>query len=191
MKISPIAACDLDMTIGKEGDLPWHLPADLRFFKRTTMGKPMIMGRRTFETLPGPLKGRQNIVLTRSEDFAREGVEVARSIDEALEIARRAVDADETTDEVMILGGATVYEEMLPISDRLYLTVIHECFEGDTFFPAFDIDDWEIAAAEHHEPDEENQYRYSFYRLERVAEKPVLAVRQESGGELAGVLRQR
>jgi dihydrofolate reductase len=186
MKITPIAACGLDMTIGKDGDLPWRLPADLRFFKRTTMGKPMIMGRRTFETLPGALKGRSNIVLTRQEDFAPEGVEVAHSVDEALALA-----GEEGSDEIMILGGATVYEELLPIADRLYLTVIHEHFDGDTFFPAFDIDDWEIAGAEHHEADAENPYMYSFFMLERVAEKPVLAVRQNAPGELPGVLRQR
>jgi dihydrofolate reductase len=188
MKISPIAACDLYMTIGKDGDLPWNLPADLRFFKRTTLRKPIIMGRRTFETLPGPLPDRHNIVLTRREDFEPDGVDVAHSIDQALEIARKSA---HSTDEAMILGGAKVYEEMLPISDRLYLTVIQEHFDGDTFFPAFDIDQWEIADVDHHEADDNNPYQYSFYRLERMAEKPVLAVRQEDGGELPGVLRQR
>lgn len=188
MKISPIVACALNMTIGKDGDLPWHLPADLRFFKKTTMGKPMIMGRRTFETLPGALKGRLNIVLTRRKDFSPEGVEVAHSIDEALVIAQEAYpDAD----EVMILGGAHVYGELLPISDRLYLTVVHETVEGDTFFPAFDIDEWQIASVEHHDADDKNEYPFSFYVLERVAQKPVLAVKQETAGELPGVLRQR
>lgn len=191
MKISPIAACDLQMTIGKQGDLPWHLPADLRFFMNTTMGKPMIMGRRTFETLPGPLKGRLNIVLTRREDFGAAGVDVAHSVDQALALAGDEL-AETGGEEVMILGGATIYEELLPRADRLYLTVIHHRFDGgDTFFPAFDIDQWTIASVEHHDADAKNAYPYSFFVLERAADKPLGATPQASPGELAEALRVR
>ncbi len=185
MTISLIAACDLQMTIGKQGDLPWHLPADLRFFMNTTMGKPMIMGRRTFDTLPGPLKGRLNIVLTRRADFAPDGVEIAHTIDDALDVAQEHAD-----DEVMILGGATVYETFLPRADRIYLTVIHQRFDGgDTFFPRFDIDQWKLVSVEHHQPDEKNRFPYSFCVLERVADKPVSVQRQTQAGELPEVLQ--
>jgi dihydrofolate reductase len=188
MTISLIAACDLQMTIGKDGDLPWHLPADLRFFMHTTMGKPMIMGRRTFDTLPGPLKGRLNIVLTRNEEFAPDGVTVAHTVDEALQSARRA----EPNEEIMILGGSTIFERFLPDSDRFYLTVIHERFEGgDTFFPAFDLSQWEISSVEHHDPDAENAYPYSFFVLERAAPKPVAVQSLNEPRELPAELRQR
>ena len=186
MLISPIAACALDMTIGQDNDLPWYLPADLRFFKRTTVGKPVILGRRTFESLDGPLGGRTNIVLSRRADYAPAGATVAGSIDEALEIA-----TTHEPDEVMILGGARVYEEFLPISDRMYLTVVHARFAGDTFFPAFDIDQWRIASSEHHEADAKNPHPYSFHVLERVADKPVSATGQDGPGELPKELRAR
>ncbi|MFP4599198.1 MAG: type 3 dihydrofolate reductase [Persicimonas sp.] len=188
MKISPIAACDLQMTIGKDNDLPWRLPADLRYFKTTTMGKPVIMGRRTFESLSGPLVGRLNVILTRQQDYAADGVEIAHSVDEALEIA-----GDEAAEheELMILGGARVYQQFLPISDRLYLTVVYDRFEGDTFFPAFDMDQWEVASVEHHQADATNPHPYSFWQLERVAAKPVTAKRQEAPGELPKELLER
>lgn len=188
MLIAPIAACDLQMTIGKEGRLPWHLPADLRYFKETTMGKPVVMGRRTFESLDGPLIGRRNIVLTRCKDYGAEGIETAHSVDAACEMAAEEAGEGE---EVMILGGATVYEVFLPVSDRLYLNVVHERFEGDTFFPAFDIDQWTISSADHREADEENPYPLSFFVLERTADKPLFAQRQKGPGELPGPLSER
>jgi dihydrofolate reductase len=188
MLISPIAACDLQMTIGKDNDLPWHLPADLRYFKSVTVGKPVVMGRRTFESLDGPLLGRLNVILTRQRDWQAAGVEVAHSVDDALEVARREAEAGE---EVMILGGARVYEEFLPLSDRLYLTVVHERFEGDTFFPGFDIDQWKVVSVEHHPADDKNPYPYSFWLMERAADKPLAAHTQKRPGQLPEALMVR
>lgn len=168
MKISAIAACDLQMTIGREGGMPWVLPADMRHFVRNTRKKPIIMGRRTFESLPGPLKGRLNIVLTRQADFAPPGVRVAGSIAESLEIAR-----EEASEEVMIIGGAGVYAQFIPRCDRIYLTVIHERFEGgDTFFPAIEFDEWEVTSREAHAADAKNAYAYRFFVLDRLGAGP-------------------
>lgn len=145
--------------------MPWHLPADMRHFVRTTQNKPIIMGRRTFESLPGPLKGRRNIVMTRQADFAPAGVEVVGSLDEALEVAARA-----PGDEVMVIGGAGIYAQFMPLCDRIYLTVIHERFDGgDTFFPAIDLAEWRIRARQAHPADAQNAYAYRFFVLERVA----------------------
>src|SRR5690554_3595757 len=166
LKISAIAACDLQMTIGSEGGMPWDLPADMRHFVRTTRNKPIIMGRRTFDSLPGPLKGRLNIVLTRQADFdAPAGVRVARSIEESLEIARESA-----PDEVMVIGGAGIYAQFIPRCDRIYLTVIQAKFEdGDTFFPAIDLDEWDIVSRDAHPADAKNAYAYRFFTLDRAA----------------------
>lgn len=188
MTIAPIVACDLQMTIGKDGGMPWHLPRDLKFFVRTTMGKPLIMGRRTFESLPAPLKGRLNIVLTRDLGYEAPGVVVAHSVDEALALARDA----EPDKEVMILGGATIYQALLPRADRLYLTVIHHRFGGgDTFFPTFDLAQWEICHVEHHDTDEKNAYPCSFFTLERRAPTPVFARANHAPCELPAPLQTR
>ncbi len=160
MLVSIIAAMDRNRLIGKENQLPWHLPADLAHFKRVTMGKPIIMGRKTFDSIGRPLPGRTNIVLTRSADFQAEGVIAAASLQRALEIASGA-------EEVMVIGGSRVYELALPGADRLYITHIEESYEGDAWFPEFDPTQWRVIASESHAPDLKNPCAYRFVTYER------------------------
>lgn len=159
MKISMIVAMGENHAIGKDGGMPWHLPADLKYFKRITMGKPIIMGRRTFESIGKALPGRRNLVITRSEDFSAEGVEVFASPDAALEAVKGA-------EEAMIIGGGKIYAELLPQTDRLYITFIHADFEGDTFFPELG-NEWREASREDFPADEKNPVAQSYVVLER------------------------
>jgi dihydrofolate reductase len=162
MTISLIVAVSENLVIGKDGDLPWHLPADLRHFKNTTMGHHLIIGRRTWDEVGGPLPGRKMVVITRSRTFSAEGATVVHSLEEALEAA-----ADDS--EPFIGGGAYIYRMALArdLVDRLYITRIHAEVEGDTFFPEIDLDDWILVSEEHHEADEKNEYPYSFLVYER------------------------
>ena len=132
--------------IGHEGQLPWHLPADLKHFKALTMGKPMIMGRKTFESLPGLLPGRRHIVLTRREMWDSEGAEVVRSVDEALALASE----NNSGGEIMVVGGAAIYDVFRPLAQRIEVTEIHEDFAGDTFMKPLGSE-WEVTAREDHE----------------------------------------
>lgn len=161
-RVSLIVAMDYARTIGVDGDMPWHLPADLKWFKRTTLGKPIIMGRKTHESIGRALPGRPNIVLTRNPEFSAEGCTVVGSLADAL-----AATAD--ADEAMIIGGATLYAAALPSADRLYLTVVHATFEGDTHFPPLDPTAWRVVEVEHREADDKNPYATSYYTLDRVA----------------------
>jgi len=151
--------------IGRHNALPWHLPADLRHFKRLTVGKPVVMGRRTFESIGKPLPGRHNIVLTRDPDWRAEGATVVPNLAEA--IAAAGLDPKTRADEVMIVGGAAVYAEALPIATRVYLTEVHAAPEGDTALPPFDPARWRETAREDH-PTEEGRPAYSFVTLERI-----------------------
>ena len=160
MLVSIIAAMDRNRLIGNENQLPWHLPADLAHFKRVTMGKPIIMGRKTYESIGRPLPGRTNIVLTRSSDFNAEGVLTANTLEQAL----NHVSAE---DEIMIIGGSTIYELTLPRADRLYLTYVEDSFEGDAWFPEFDLEQWHIVASEEHGADEKNSCAYRFVTYAR------------------------
>ena len=160
MLVSIIAAMDRNRLIGKKNQLPWRLPADLAHFKKVTFGKPVIMGRKTFESIGRPLPGRTNIVLTGSADFSAEGVLVAHSLEQALEHAAGA-------DEAMIIGGSMIYRLALPIADRLYLTYVDNDHEGDAWFPEFDPADWRVIASEQHAADENNSCDYSFVTCER------------------------
>ena len=144
--------------IGKDGELPWHIPADLKHFKRVTMGTPMIMGRRTFESLPGLLPGRRHIVLTRDESWRREGAEVVHAADEALELAGG--------DRVSVIGGAEIFTVFSGMADRVELTEVHVSADGDTFMPPFNPAQWREVSREHH-PAEDNRSAFSFVRLER------------------------
>lgn len=152
--------------IGVEDRLPWQLPADLRRFKSLTMGKPMIMGRKTFESLPGILPGRRHIVLTRREQWDSEGTEVVRSMEEALAVAAQGND----TGEVMIVGGAAIYDVFMPIAHRIELTQIHEDFEGDTFMRAPGPEWSEVARADFAATEANGKSRpaYSFVSFERA-----------------------
>jgi len=158
--ISLIAAMTRNRVIGKDNAMPWHLPADLAHFKRVTMGKPVIMGRNTYESIGRPLPGRKNIVISRRSDYSPEGCIVVNSVDAAIEQAN--------SEEVMIIGGGQLYAELLPRADRLYLTLIDAELEGDTQFPDYSVYAWKELERERHEPDEKNAYAYEFVTLERV-----------------------
>jgi dihydrofolate reductase len=160
MKVSIIAAMGRNRAIGRDGGLPWRLPADMKFFKNKTMGHHLVMGRRTWEELGSALPGRTNIVVSRDPAFAPAGAVVVRSLGDAL--WRASGD-----DEVFVAGGAVIYQLALPAADRMYLTLIDEDFEADTFFPAFDESDWELVQREDHQPDEKNRWPYSFTTWER------------------------
>lgn len=161
--ISLIAALNDERVIGINNALPWHLPADLRHFKQITLGKPVLMGRKTFESIGKPLPGRVNIVVTSDRNFAAAGCTIAHSIDEALRLARDHA-------EVMIIGGATFYAQMLPQAQRMYLTFVHaNDIAGDAFFPAWPAGQWQEIAREDHLADANNRYPYSFVTLERVS----------------------
>jgi dihydrofolate reductase len=162
MTVSLIVALSTNRVIGRDGGLPWYLQADLRHFKRTTMGHHLIIGRRTWEEVGKPLPGRDMVVVTRSCNFAPEGVQVVRSVEQALEVAV----AD---DEPFIGGGAQIYRIALArnLVDRIYLTRIHTETEGDTLFPKIDFDDWELVSENHHEADEKNDFPFSFLVYER------------------------
>ena len=159
--ISLIAAMDRNRVIGLEGDLPWHLPNDLKWFKRCTLGKPVLMGRRTWESIGRPLPERRNIVLTTNAEFTAEGATVVHSLEQALDAAGDA-------EEVMVIGGGVLFAETITFASRLYLTVVDGEFSGDTWFPFFASDDWQETFCEHHEPDEKNPYPYTFLIWEHV-----------------------
>lgn len=142
--VAMIAAIGENAVIGAEGQIPWRLPTDFAHFKRTTLGKPLIMGRKTFESIGKPLPGRTNIVVTRRPDYAPEGVIVCHSLGEALERAQ-SIAAAEGASEVMIGGGAEIYHETMPLADRLYVTHVALSPQGDARFPPIDPDVWEIA----------------------------------------------
>lgn len=160
--ISIISALANNRTIGKKNDLPWHLPADLKHFKETTTGKAIVMGLNTFKSIGSkPLPNRKNIVLSGDMTVqVPEGVILVSSLERVLEMTK-----DEK--EVMICGGAMVYQQFLPLADRMYLTYIDHDFDGDIFFPEFNMNDWQEISRENHQPDEKNLYPYSFVILER------------------------
>lgn len=138
-----IAALAENDVIGRDGGMPWHLPNELAYFKRMTMGKPVLMGRRTFQSIGRPLPGRVNMVLTSDEDFSAGGVRVFHDLESALAAARREA-LEKGVDEIMVIGGATLYAATLPMADRLYLTRIHRTYEGDTFFPRVSEASWRL-----------------------------------------------
>jgi dihydrofolate reductase len=162
-----VAAVAENGVIGRDGGMPWHLPGDLRHFKRTTLGKPVIMGRRTFDSIGRkPLPGRPNIVLTRDKNFRAEGITVAATLDEALELAR-AEAAKSQADEIAIIGGSMLYEEMLPRADRLYLTEVHTSLDGNARFPDFDRTAWREVSREGPHREAGEAFSYSFVTLDR------------------------
>ncbi|MFQ1784759.1 type 3 dihydrofolate reductase [Aeromonas veronii] len=162
MKISMIAAMAHDRVIGKDNQMPWHMPSDLAHFKRVTLGKPVLMGRKTFESIGRPLPGRRNLVISRNPDYQAEGIEVVGSVEVAL-----ALLAGSSVEELMVIGGGHLYAEMLPSADCLYLTRIDLAVEGDTRFPAFDDGQWQRVDCESHPADEKNPHPYSFETWQR------------------------
>lgn len=162
MTISIIAAFDNNRVIGNKGQIPWLLPADLAHFKRCTMGKPIIMGRTTHQSIGRILPGRLNIVVTSDLGYSANGMVVAHSIGEAISFATRA-----SANELMVIGGSRTYREFLPIVDKMYLTLIDARFEGDAYFPEFDLNNWLEVEKEAHKPDEKNPFPYTFVVLKR------------------------
>jgi len=160
MKLSIIAAMDRNRLIGADNQLPWHLPADLHFFKRTTLGKPILMGRKTFDSIGRPLPGRRNVIISRNPNYQAAGCDVVHSIEEALKLVRES-------EEVMLIGGATLYEQALPLAQRLYLTLIDAEFEGDAWFPNYpQLGNWQEISHEKQQADEKNRLDYAFVILE-------------------------
>ena len=153
MIISLIAAMDKNRLIGRENGLPWHLPADFKHFKEVTMAKPVVMGRKTFESIGKPLPGRKNIVISRS-GFKADGIVGVDSIEAALQAAADA-------EEVMIIGGASFYQQMIDKADRMYLTHVDAECEGDAWFPDFDAAQWDIVSEQQHDADEKNNYSFT------------------------------
>ncbi|MEM9836109.1 MAG: dihydrofolate reductase [Bacteroidota bacterium] len=164
MKIAAIVATDQNGTIGRGNNIPWYLPADLKFFKRTTMGHPVIMGRKTFESIGRPLPKRTNIVLTRDPFYMATGVAVVHNLEAAL-----GHEACQTAEQVFIIGGGEIYRQAMPYVDTVYLTIVDTVIEdGDTFFPSLSPEDWIEEWAEEHETDEKNEFSYRFSRWERL-----------------------
>ena len=163
IKLSMIAAMGKNRVIGKDNDMPWHLPADLQHFKKTTLGSPIIMGRKTYDSIGRPLPGRLNIILSRNSDLEIEGCRVVHSLDEAIALAEK-----EKSDEVFITGGAHLYHTFLEKADRLYITLIDENFEGDTYFPDYTQLNWLEVSREDHLADKKNIHNFSFITLDRL-----------------------
>lgn len=162
MRISLIVAMAENRVIGVDNRMPWHLSADLQRFRRITLGKPILMGRRTHQSIGRPLPGRQNIVLTSDSGFVAAGCEVVHSLEAALGAANGA-------DELMVIGGASLYRELLPRADRLYLTLIHHVFDGDTFFPEVDWSEWRESARQEVMDDQTSGLHYSFIDYARAS----------------------
>ena len=163
MLISLVVAAATNNAIGKEGTMPWHLPNDMKHFKNVTWGMPVIMGRKTFESLGKSLPGRKNIVITRQEGWKPENVVVVKSLEDALFVAGQ-------TDalEVMVIGGDEIYKAYFDKAKRIYLTRVEANPEADTFFPAIDSKHWQLVSQRNHEADDKNAYNYSFQTWERI-----------------------
>jgi dihydrofolate reductase len=161
MRIAMIAAMANNRVIGKDNQMPWHLPADLKHFKKVTLGKPVIMGRKTYQSIGKALPGRRNIVISRQSDALTADADWVQSIEQALALVQHEA-------EVMIIGGAEIYRQVLPLADTLYITDIDLSVEGDAFFPDYSkAANWLEVASESHQPDPQNPYSYHFRTLNR------------------------
>lgn len=162
-RIAFVVAMDENRLIGRDNDLPWRLPDDMGWFRRQTMGKPCIMGRKTYDSLPErfrPLPGRLNIVVTRNREYEAPGAVVVHSIGDAIRAAGGV-------EEIAIIGGADLFRRLLPIADRLYLTQIHGAAEGDVYFPQFEMDDWDEVFRQEHPTDERHRFAFTWLVLDR------------------------
>jgi len=166
MKLSLVWAMARNRVIGRNNKLPWHLPEDLKYFKRITMGKPVIMGRKTYDSIGKPLPGRTNIVVTRNPQWYAEGVKTVDSLEAARKLCESIAEID-GIDEAMVIGGAQIYAKALPLADRLYLTEVHADVEGDAVFPEFDRGGWMEVSREDFEASGPNPYNYSFLVLDK------------------------
>lgn len=173
--LSLIAAMARNRVIGLHNRLPWRLPADMRRFRELTTGHAIVMGRKTFDSLPRPLPNRTNIVVTRDRDYRPDGATVVHSIEDAIACA----DADR---EIFVIGGEQIYRQTLPLADRLYLTLVDSDFDGDAWFPAYDANEWREIASEQYLPDEKNPQGMKFVTLERRQEtEKTNAPREQQG----------
>ncbi|MGG1574168.1 dihydrofolate reductase [Fictibacillus sp. NRS-1165] len=157
--ISFVFAMDENGLIGNRNELPWHLPADLQYFKKVTMGKPIVMGRKTFDSIGKPLPGRENIILTRNESFQAEGCTIIHSVQQALE---------RKEEEVCVIGGAEVFSLFMPYVQRMYITKINESFQGDTYFPEIDESEWKLVSETPGIVDGKNKYSHDFLVMEKI-----------------------
>jgi dihydrofolate reductase len=164
MSISIVVAMSKNHVIGVHNQLPWHLPADLRHFKNVTMGKPIVMGRKTFESIGKALPGRDNIVLTRDKQYQAEGCWTIHD-------EKAIFEKYSPQDDIAIIGGAQIFAQFLPIADKLYLTYVDVELDGDAFFPAFDLSEWQEIERVEFLADEKNKYNCTFCTLERIRKK--------------------
>lgn len=170
--IALVVAVASNGVIGRDGDLPWRLPDELKYFKRLTVGHTLIMGRKTFDSIGRPLPRRRTIVLTRNPDFKAEGIDTARNLDEALEMATEAGPSPPIDQpHLFIVGGASVYADALPLAGHLFLTRVHTTLPGDVFFPEVSWQDWALQGSERHEADERHEHAFTMehYRRARVS----------------------
>lgn len=160
--LSIITAMDNNRLIGQNNALPWHLPEDLAFFKKTTLNKPIIMGRKTFESIGRPLPGRTNIIVSRNNNYSVEGCVVLDGIESVLDYCKN-------DEEIMLIGGASLYEQWLPHAHQMYITLIDDEFEGDAWFPDYQPNNWKTEWSESHCTDKTPKIRYQFMKLVRAA----------------------
>ncbi|WP_108125745.1 dihydrofolate reductase [Saccharospirillum mangrovi] len=168
MRIALIWAMATNGVIGRDNKLPWYLPGDLQYFKRVTSGKPVIMGRKTYDSIGKPLPNRTNIIVTRDTAFQADGCQVVHSLEDAIHLAEAQV-AVSGGDEAIVMGGAEIYAQALPKADRLYVTLVHADVEGDAQFPAIDFAAWQEIAREDYNAEGPNPYDYSFIVYDRPA----------------------
>jgi dihydrofolate reductase len=166
--LSLIVATADNNIIGKDNQMPWHLPADLAYFKKTTLGKPIIMGRKTFESIGRALPGRRNIVISRDENYQAAGVDTVTSVEQALALVDGS-NGDEAMNEVMVIGGGAIYGHCLAKADRLYITHIKAAIDGDTQFPSYDDGTWQEVSSEFRTADDKNVYDLDFCVYEKVS----------------------
>ena len=161
--LSLLVAMSKNRVIGKNNQLPWHLPEDLKHFKALTMGHPIIMGRKTYESIGKPLPNRSNIVISRNSDFQADGVKIVASIDDALKVAESIAEISDTQ-EAFIMGGAQIYQQTLPLAQRLYITEVKKTVTGDAFFPSIDLSQWqEIGREAHYYEPQDTHYAFVVY----------------------------
>ena len=160
-KISIVVAISENNAIGKDNQLLWHLPADLKHFKEITSGHPILMGRKTYDSIGRPLPNRRNIVITRQANLSIPNVEVVGSLNEAITLCN-------LEKEIFIIGGAEIYTQALALSDRIYLTTVHQKYDADVYFPEINKNEWKEIAKVYHQPDEKNNVAYTFSTLDRL-----------------------
>ena len=164
--LSMIVATADNNIIGKDNTMPWHLPADLAYFKKVTLGKPIIMGRKTYESIGRPLPGRRNIVISRDASYTAEGIDTVTSVEQALALVD-GTNGDAAVDEIMVIGGGAIYKHCLPKADRLYITHIKAAIDGDTQFPHYDDGSWQKVSSEQRLSGEKNAYDLNFCVYQR------------------------